>query len=118
MVPPQAKEKIKRRIKLHRYYLLISYHILSALLIISYHRYKEETVEELNVERAPLLPSFVMEESDTVEVSSFYNSLSLSLSMMLFIIFLITTMLQSHCGIDTIHFSLSPKMVVLIKIFY
>ena len=75
-------------------------------------------MEELNVERAPLLPSFVMEESDTVEVSSFYNSLSLSLSMMLFIIFLITTMLQSHCGIDTIHFSFSPKMVVLIKIFY
>ena len=36
-------------------------------------------MEELNVERAPLLPSFVMEESDTVEVSSFYNSLSLSL---------------------------------------
>lgn len=49
MVPPQTKEKIKRRIKLHRY--------------------KEETVEELSVERAPLLPSFVMEETDTVEVS-------------------------------------------------
>ena len=35
-------------------------------------------MEELNVERAPLLPSFVMEESDTVEVSCFYNSLSFS----------------------------------------
>ena len=34
-------------------------------------------MEELSVERAPLLPSFVMEETDTVEVRRFYNSLSL-----------------------------------------
>ena len=46
MVPPQAKEKVKRRIKLHRY--------------------KEETLEELSVERAGVMPSFVIEETDTV----------------------------------------------------
>ena len=47
--------------------------------ILSYHhRYKEETVEELSVERAAVMPSFVMAESDRVtKVSCFYNCLSL-----------------------------------------
>ena len=45
-VPAQAKEKIKRRIKLHRY--------------------KEETLEELSLESAAQIPSFVIQETDTV----------------------------------------------------
>ena len=47
-------------------------------MFISYHhRYKEETVEELSVERAAVMPSFVMAETDRVtKVRCFYNSLS------------------------------------------
>mgnify|MGYP007023184257 CR=1 FL=1 len=43
---------------------------------------------------------------------------TLSLSMMLFIIFLITKMLQSHCGIDIIMFLSRTRWLFLIEIFY
>ena len=43
---------------------------------------------------------------------------TLFLSMMLFIIFLITKMLQSHCGIDTIMFLSRTRWLFLIEIFY
>ena len=97
----------------------LSYLILSPF---SYQRYKEETVEELSVESAPILPNFVMAETDRVTNVRCFLQLFLSLWDVIYVSssssFLIMAELQSHCGRDTIHFSLSPKMVVLIKIFY
>ena len=77
-------------------------------------------MDELSVESAPIMPNFVMAEADRVTKVRCFLQLFLSLCDVIYVSssFLIMAMLQSHCGRDTIHFSLSPKMVVLIKIFY
>ena len=79
-------------------------------------------MDELSVESAPIMPNFVMAEADRVTKVRCFLQLFLSLCDVIYVSssssFLIMAMLQSHCGTYTIHFSLSPKMVVLIKIFY
>ena len=88
-VPPRAKEKIKRRIKLNRYNSCLILLLLSlpspSLFYLSYQRYKEETVEELSVESAPTLANFVMAETDRVtKVRCFYNSFSLCVMLFMY----------------------------------
>ena len=62
---------------------VLSYHYMYPIL--SYHRYKEETVEELSEERAAVMPSFVMAETDRVtKVSCFNNSPSLCVMLFMF----------------------------------
>ena len=87
---------------------VLSYHYMYPIL--SYHRYKEETVEELSEERAAVMPSFVMAETDRVtKVRCFYNSPSLcDVIYVSSFSFLIMMMPQSHCGRDTIHFFSLP----------